>query len=121
MTRYTLIRGGSDRAGGWYLVDADGDIIDSRGPGFATRADALDALLERLSGAPWEPGPDLVSIAAIAQRADVDRQTVYAWRRRHPAFPEPLIDLGPGLRRWDWAEVAEWLAAPRRSGRPARA
>jgi hypothetical protein len=37
-----------DRAGRWYLVDRDGDIIDKRGAGHPTRAAAWAAVVELL-------------------------------------------------------------------------
>ena len=37
-----------DVAGRWYIVDREGDAIDKRGRGWRTRAEAIDALTERL-------------------------------------------------------------------------
>ena len=59
----------------------------------------------------------LVGVCEIASRAGVRPDTVQAWRRRHPSFPEPtaVLALGPV---WEWSDVAAWLAVPRRPGRP---
>ena len=37
-----------DIAGTWYVVDRDGDLIDKRGRGYATRAEAWEALREQV-------------------------------------------------------------------------
>ena len=120
MARYELIRGSytgtsDDVAGRWYLVDRESDIIDKRGPGFATRREALDTLVERL----WDD--DLVDVSAIAERAGTTPGTVHQWRRRHPGFPAPVVTLAVGPV-WRWEDVEAWLAKPRlRTGRPRKA
>lgn len=119
MTRYSVVEGSyrgtsDDVAGRWYIVDAEGDAIDKRGRGYATRVDALAALVERLTMYP-DPA-DLVGAAEVALRAGVSEATVHSWRRRHDDFPEPVVRLASGPV-WDWRAVAPWAAA-RRPGRP---
>lgn len=109
--------GSDDRDDRWYLVGPG--PIDKRGPGYATRADALEALLERLSGAPVDDGPALVGVAEIAGRAGKAEATVHSWRRRHGDFPEPIVRLASGPV-WDWRTVAPWIAR-RQPGRPSKA
>jgi len=51
--RYAVVEGAytgtsDDVAGRWYIVDREGDAIDKRGRGWRTRAEAIDALTERL-------------------------------------------------------------------------
>ncbi len=60
---------------------------------------------------------DLVGRGEIASRAGVAVATVDAWRRRHPGFPAPVATVG-GVPVWRWRDVAEWVAVPRRAGRP---
>lgn len=63
------------------------------------------------------PALDLVSIAEIAARAGVARNTVQSWRRRHTDFPAPVVTLATGPV-WRWSDVAAWVAVPRPTGRP---
>ena len=64
-------------------------------------------------------GPnDLVSVAEIAERAGVQPDTVHKWRERHADFPAPFTHVAGGTPVWIWKDVAEWLAVPRRPGRP---
>jgi predicted DNA-binding transcriptional regulator AlpA len=64
-------------------------------------------------------GTNLVSRSELARRAGTTPGTVDSWRRRHSTFPRPFyIGRSPA---WYWYEVEEWLATPRRSGRPRRA
>lgn len=51
---------------------------------------------------------DLVGASEIAGRLGVNHaQTVHLWRRRHPAFPQPVADLAAGMV-WAWPDVREW-------------
>ncbi len=119
MTRYRVIEGSyrdtsDDVAGRWYLADAEGDAIDKRGRGYASRAEALDKLVERLS---MQPAPaDLVGAAEIAARSGMAEATVHSWRRRHSDFPAPVVILAGGPV-WDWRVVDAWRATLR-EGRP---
>jgi len=57
----------------------------------------------------------LVGAAEIAQRLGVKRATVvHDWRRRHPAFPEPVAELKAGLV-WAWPDVAAWAKSTGRT------
>jgi predicted DNA-binding transcriptional regulator AlpA len=50
---------------------------------------------------------DPVGAQEIAERAGVQRDTVWKWRRRYPDFPAPVtLNMGPV---WDWPDVARWL------------
>jgi predicted DNA-binding transcriptional regulator AlpA len=113
--RGNMRSGADDLADRWYIVDAEADTIDKRGSGYATRAEAFAALAERLSGAPVDD--DLVGVAEIAERAGVKPATVQAWTERHATFPAPVQTFGV-TRVWRWGDVAEWLAIPRKPGRP---
>lgn len=122
MPRYDVIEGSytgtsDDVAGRWYIVDTEGDAVDKRGRGYATREDALDALVARLSMYP-DPA-DLVGATDLAQRAGKQVATVHSWRARHADFPEPVVQLAAGPV-WDWRAVEQWLAKPRPAGRPKR-
>lgn len=51
---------------------------------------------------------DPVGAQEIAERAGVQRDTVWKWRQRHPDFPQPVtLNMGPV---WQWPEVAHWIA-----------
>ena len=66
-TRADIVEGSytgttDDRAGRWYVTDAEAGIIDKRGPGFATRGEAWTHLLgphrpcsHDVSGSPSAP------------------------------------------------------------------
>lgn len=58
---------------------------------------------------------DLWGIHEIADAYEVDRQTVYYWRRK-PGFPAPLADLKMGPV-WDAREILKWK---RKNIRPRR-
>ena len=62
---------------------------------------------------------DLVDMSAIADRAGTTPGMVRQWRYRHADFPAPLVALAIGPI-WDWPAVRDWLARPRRPGRPRR-
>jgi hypothetical protein len=131
MTRFAVQRGNQlsgsdDLADRWYIVDREADAIDKRGRGFATRAEALDMLVERVQmrgvdeagNLTDRPDWDLVGVAEIAQRTGVAVATVQSWRRRHPDdFPAPIVQLAAGPV-WSWGSVAAWVTIPRRPGRP---
>ena len=61
--------------------------------------------------------PDLVDLTEIARRHGTTVGTIQSWRRRHANFPAPLMVLAIGPV-WDYATVRDWLARPRRPGRP---
>lgn len=113
--RGNMRSGSDDLADRWYVVDGEADAIDKRGRGFATRAEALEMVIERLTSSP-DPA-DLVGVSEIAARAGVKADTIQAWRSRHATFPAPVIALAMGPV-WDWSDVAAWLAIPRPAGRP---
>jgi len=58
---------------------------------------------------------ELVGLAEIAKRLDVNYPTVLAWRWRHKRqvkppwqpFPEPALTVGRSPA-FDWAEVEQW-------------
>src|SRR5690349_9723560 len=59
---------------------------------------------------------DMVTMAGIAQRADVTREAVRLWatgQRGPGSFPEPEFTTPAGERIWDWSLVARWLARNR--------
>ena len=60
---------------------------------------------------------DLVSVVEIADRAGTTPGTVHSWRHRHADFPVPLVTLAIGPV-WEWRPVHDWLARPRKAGRP---
>ncbi|WP_285776495.1 N-6 DNA methylase [Microtetraspora sp. NBRC 13810] len=51
-----------------------------------------------------------MSMAEIAEMADVKRPVVTTWRRRHSDFPRP-VSADTGQPFFDAREIAEWLAA----------
>lgn len=54
---------------------------------------------------------DLVSAVEIAQRLGVARpQVIYAWRSRHPDFPQPVATVG-NVSVWSWPDVEAWARA----------
>lgn len=53
---------------------------------------------------------ELVGVAEIAERLGVGTSVVHDWRRRHGAFPEPILRLHMGLL-WAWHDVAAWARA----------
>lgn len=103
-----------DVAGRWYTVDTEADIIDKRGRGYATREDALEAIIERLTA--WPAEDRIVGVAEIAERTGSTVNTVHSWRRRHADFPAPVATLAMGPV-WLWSDVAHWIARSTRSGR----
>lgn len=111
-----------DRADRWYIDRVGLPLVDRRGGGYSTRADALWALTERLAAAEAmdsQVSHDLVSATEIAQRLDMTLGAVHQLRRRNANFPEPLATLATGPV-WLWADVQRWAAVPRRPGRPRR-
>lgn len=51
---------------------------------------------------------DPVGAQEIAERAGVQRDTVWKWRQRYPDFPQPVsLNMGPV---WPWEDVARWIA-----------
>jgi predicted DNA-binding transcriptional regulator AlpA len=71
--------------------------------------------VDRLLVMPHGDLPELVGTREIAERLGLAHpESVHAWRRRHPDFPEPVARLGIGLV-WLWAEVREWAS---KTGRP---
>jgi predicted nucleic acid-binding protein len=70
--------------------------------------------------APYEAPPaamDVVGIAEIANRSGRPVSTVQSWRRRHPDFPSPSVDLAAGPI-WLWGDVSSWIdqRSTRRAG-----
>lgn len=50
----------------------------------------------------------LVGATEIAERLGVRRpQVVHDWRRRHAAFPQPVLRLQQALV-WYWPEIEKW-------------
>lgn len=49
----------------------------------------------------------LVGVSEIAQRCEVAKPTVCAWRERHAAFPKPVAHLHSGPL-YLWPEVKAW-------------
>jgi len=59
---------------------------------------------------------DLVGAAEIAERLGVKRpHLIHDWRRRHPEFPQPVLEL-KGTLIWLWPEVERWARATGRLG-----
>ncbi len=58
----------------------------------------------------------LLSLAAIARLLNVNRQTLWRWRK-NPAldFPQPY-QLAPNTPRWRSADLERWLASRRTRG-----
>jgi len=50
-----------------------------------------------------------VGIVEIADRLNVKRGTVNAWRTRALGFPEPRWTVG-GRPAWNWDEIEAWHA-----------
>lgn len=54
---------------------------------------------------------NLVGAAEIAQRLGVKRpHLIHDWRRRHPEFPRPVLEL-TGILVWEWKDVEVWAKA----------
>jgi len=54
---------------------------------------------------------NLVGATEIAQRLGIKRpHLIHDWRRRHPGFPKPVLEL-TGILVWDWREVEVWARA----------
>jgi len=115
MGRWSVVEGsytgtGDDVAGTWYVVDSEGDVLDKRGRGWATRAEALAGLADTR--------PEIVmGTAEIADWLGVSQATVHQWRRRHPDFPAPMQTLATGPI-WRICDVATWASRERPTGRP---
>lgn len=87
-----------------FAYDADeraSGILFSEGDGFICRWCA-----ERL---------DIVGLAEIAERLDVQRATVDQWRQRR-LLPEPAWTVG-GRPAWPWQVIDRWAAAHGRQPR----
>lgn len=52
---------------------------------------------------------ELIDTGGIAALLGVSRAHVTDRLTKAPTFPPPVIDLSQRLRRWDRAEVLEWL------------
>jgi hypothetical protein len=51
---------------------------------------------------------NLVGAAEIAERLGIKRpHLIHDWRRRHPEFPKPVIEL-KGTLIWEWPAVEVW-------------
>jgi hypothetical protein len=61
-------------------------------------------------------GAGLISMAEIAELADVQRPVVTTWRRRHGGFPQP-VDGGAAVPLFDARQVADWLVTSGRAQR----
>jgi predicted nucleic acid-binding protein len=61
---------------------------------------------------------DLVSVSEMAARSGRSINTIQSWRRRHPDFPSPNVELAAGPI-WLWGDVSAWIE--RRSPRQAAA
>ena len=58
----------------------------------------------------------LVGAAEIAERLGIKRpHLIHDWRRRHPDFPVPVLEL-KGTLIWDWYEVEAWAKKTGRLG-----
>jgi hypothetical protein len=54
---------------------------------------------------------DLVGAAEISRRLGLASSSVVRdWRRRHPAFPTPVLQLTMGPI-WFWPDVRAWAAS----------
>jgi predicted nucleic acid-binding protein len=61
--------------------------------------------------APYGPASDateLVSVAELAARSGRSVNTIQSWRRRHPDFPAPNVELAAGPI-WRWGDVSAWI------------
>jgi hypothetical protein len=57
---------------------------------------------------------DLVGAAEIAERLGIKRpHLIHDWRRRHPEFPQPVVEL-KGTLIWLWPEVEKWARSTNR-------
>lgn len=65
-------------------------------------------------GMPRYSADDLVGAKEIAARLGVSSSVVHDWRRRHPAFPQPVVQLSMGLI-WSWPEIQRWAKATGRA------
>lgn len=83
------------------VIEAEGCIV---------RGDLETVIRERL-------GDCLLSAADVAALAGVQHATVQAWTERHADFPAPVRTFG-SARAWRRSDIEEWLAVPRRPGRP---
>ncbi len=50
-----------------------------------------------------------VSDKQLAKRFDVNRITIWRWRKSDLNFPSP-IKLSPGTTRWKLEDIEKWLA-----------
>lgn len=59
---------------------------------------------------PVDPS-QLVGAAEIAERLGLSSfRIVHQWRRRHPDFPAPVVELKQA-KVWLWPEVEAWVKA----------
>lgn len=91
-------------AGGLVTVDAE---VPASSPADAILE--LRAALRGLGADVVRIDLDLVSIAEIADRLDVSRETARLWAtgRRRSGFPAQFTSMGD-VRLWRWCEVYEW-------------
>jgi predicted nucleic acid-binding protein len=68
-------------------------------------------------GTPYE-ATGLVSVSELAARSGRSVNTIQSWRRRHPDFPAPNVELAAGPI-WLWSDVSAWI--DRRSQRSSAA
>jgi len=58
-------------------------------------------------GSPSEAS-NLVSVSEVAARSGRSVNTIQSWRRRHPDFPSPSVELAVGPI-WLWDDVSTWI------------
>jgi hypothetical protein len=107
------------------IVYARGAIILRFAREAATLSDAIDSAIAAVkkAGATVERvEPDyLVSIAEIAERANLSRAAVslYAKGARGKDFPHPVARVTTESPLWDWTDVAKWLHGRQQVGEEA--
>jgi hypothetical protein len=118
----------ADEADALYAIFGDGTIetgpditridFDREAPSLAAAIVSAAFDIEKVDGlrAVGIACDDMVTLARIAERADVSREAVRLWAtgKRGPGdFPEPMFTTPAGERVWDWSLVARWLARNR--------